>query len=154
MLISSQPIKADVLFIHGILGAAFKTWRQKDRIVAEEKKEADSTDDYTECWPKVKNLTNPSFNYCGVLWITKKCLSMFLLLQWNEIFGKTIDIGHFSLLFIYCVLFYWQSWLAADCPNLRVLSVEYDSHLSDWMAKCPAENQRWGICSFYTSIGV
>jgi len=35
-----------------------------------------------------------------------------------------------------------QSWLAADCPNLRVLSVEYDSHLSDWKAKCPAENQR------------
>ena len=35
-----------------------------------------------------------------------------------------------------------QSWLAADCPHLRVLSVEYDSHLSDWKAKCPAENQR------------
>uniref|UniRef100_A0AAQ6A365 Protein SERAC1 n=1 Tax=Amphiprion ocellaris TaxID=80972 RepID=A0AAQ6A365_AMPOC len=82
----NQPIKADVLFIHGILGAAFKTWRQKDRVTLEEKRGAESRDDYTECWPK--------------------------------------------------------SWLAADCPNLRVLSVEYDSHLSDWMAKCPAENQR------------
>ncbi|XP_056219269.1 protein SERAC1 isoform X1 [Seriola aureovittata] len=82
----NQQIKADVLFIHGILGAAFKTWRQKDRNTLEEEKEAESRDDYTECWPK--------------------------------------------------------SWLAADCPNLRVLSVEYDSHLSDWMAKCPAENQR------------
>ncbi|KAM6906007.1 protein SERAC1 [Lycodopsis pacificus] len=82
----NQPIKADVLFIHGILGAAFKTWRQKDRDVSEEEKEAESREDYTECWPK--------------------------------------------------------SWLAADCPNLRVLSVEYDSHLSDWMAKCPAEKQR------------
>ncbi|CAN9507916.1 unnamed protein product [Ophioblennius macclurei] len=84
----NQPIKADVLFIHGILGAAFKTWRQKDPSVSEEEKETetDSKDDYAECWPK--------------------------------------------------------SWLAADCPNLRVLSVEYDSHLSDWMAKCPAENQR------------
>ncbi|XP_063758049.1 protein SERAC1 isoform X2 [Eleginops maclovinus] len=81
---SNQTIKADVLFIHGILGAAFKTWRQKDRNGSEE--EAESKDDYTECWPK--------------------------------------------------------SWLAADCPNLRVLSVEYDSHLSDWMAKCPVENQR------------
>ncbi|XP_068580786.1 protein SERAC1 [Cebidichthys violaceus] len=82
----NQPIKADVLFIHGILGAAFKTWRQKDRDASEEEEEAESREDYTECWPK--------------------------------------------------------SWLAADCPNLRVLSVEYDSHLSDWMAKCPAENQR------------
>ncbi|XP_026175167.1 protein SERAC1 isoform X2 [Mastacembelus armatus] len=84
---SDQPIKADVLFIHGILGAAFKTWRQKDRnTLDEEKEEEESRDNYTECWPK--------------------------------------------------------SWLAADCPNLRVLSVEYDSHLSDWMAKCPVENQR------------
>ncbi|XP_056284719.1 protein SERAC1 [Pseudoliparis swirei] len=81
----NQPIKADVLFIHGILGAAFKTWRQKDRDMLEEEKETEGREDYTECWPK--------------------------------------------------------SWLAADCPNLRVLSVEYDSHLSDWMAKCPAENQ-------------
>uniref|UniRef100_A0A672Z668 Protein SERAC1 n=1 Tax=Sphaeramia orbicularis TaxID=375764 RepID=A0A672Z668_9TELE len=82
---NKQPIKADVLFIHGILGAAFKTWRQKDRSILEEG-DNESSDDYTECWPK--------------------------------------------------------SWLAADCPNLRILSVEYDSHLSDWMSKCPAENQR------------
>ncbi|KAG7275367.1 hypothetical protein CRUP_007923 [Coryphaenoides rupestris] len=81
---SDQPIKADVLFVHGLLGAAFKTWRQKDCDGSKE--EAGSREDYTECWPK--------------------------------------------------------SWLAADCPNLRVLSVEYDSHLSDWKAKCPAENQR------------
>lgn len=80
---SSQPIKADILFVHGLLGAAFKTWRQKDCDGSEEKREED---DYTECWPK--------------------------------------------------------SWLAADCPSVRILSVEYDSHLSDWRAKCPAENQR------------
>lgn len=53
----SQPVKADVLFIHGILGAAFKTWRQKDRITSEEKDETGSTENYTECWPKVKKST-------------------------------------------------------------------------------------------------
>uniref|UniRef100_A0A3P9IWQ3 Protein SERAC1 n=1 Tax=Oryzias latipes TaxID=8090 RepID=A0A3P9IWQ3_ORYLA len=83
---NGQPVKADVLFIHGILGAAFKTWRQKDSSLQQEETEMESRSDYTECWPK--------------------------------------------------------SWLAEDCPNLRVLSVEYDSHLSDWMSKCPAENQR------------
>ncbi|XP_061900552.1 protein SERAC1 isoform X2 [Entelurus aequoreus] len=86
-----QPIKADVLFIHGVLGAAFKTWRQKDKSVLDEENTKDGRDDYTECWPK--------------------------------------------------------SWLAADCPHLRVLSVEYDSHLSDWMAQCPAENQRKSLAS-------
>ncbi|KAK2864338.1 hypothetical protein Q7C36_003492 [Tachysurus vachellii] len=83
---TSQPIKADVLFVHGLLGAAFKTWRQKDCDLTEVQKSAGISEDYTECWPK--------------------------------------------------------SWLAADCPNLRVLSVDYDTHLSDWRAKCPAENQR------------
>ncbi|XP_036437907.1 protein SERAC1 isoform X1 [Colossoma macropomum] len=83
---TNQPIKADVLFVHGLLGAAFKTWRQKDCDLTEDEKSAGVQEDYTECWPK--------------------------------------------------------SWLAADCPNLRILSVEYDTHLSDWRAKCPAENQR------------
>ncbi|KAL2082209.1 hypothetical protein ACEWY4_022027 [Coilia grayii] len=100
---TSQPVKADVLFIHGLLGAAFKTWRQKDldpitvptAMQGRDNKDVDPNtdataargrDDYTECWPK--------------------------------------------------------SWLASDCPFLRVLSVEYDTHLSDWRAKCPAENQR------------
>uniref|UniRef100_A0A8C8GFQ1 Protein SERAC1 n=1 Tax=Oncorhynchus tshawytscha TaxID=74940 RepID=A0A8C8GFQ1_ONCTS len=86
---TSQPIKADVLFVHGLLGAAFKTWRQKDCDPTEEEKAAGVSEDYTECWPK--------------------------------------------------------SWLAADCPNLRVLSVEYDTHLSDWRAKCPVENQRMSL---------
>ncbi|KAL0967791.1 hypothetical protein UPYG_G00256990 [Umbra pygmaea] len=85
---TSQPIKADVLFIHGLLGAAFKTWRQKDcELTVKEK--AGAPEDYTQCWPK--------------------------------------------------------SWLAVDCPNLRILSVEYDTHLSDWRAKCPAENQRMSL---------
>uniref|UniRef100_A0A8C2KGF8 Protein SERAC1 n=1 Tax=Cyprinus carpio TaxID=7962 RepID=A0A8C2KGF8_CYPCA len=83
---TNQPIKADVLFVHGLLGAAFKTWRQKDLDETEDDKVEGVRKDYTECWPK--------------------------------------------------------SWLAADCPNLRILSVEYDTHLSDWKAKCPAENQR------------
>ncbi|MCJ8743977.1 hypothetical protein PDJAM_G00100890 [Pangasius djambal] len=83
---TSQPVKADVLFVHGLLGAAFKTWRQKDCDLTEVEKSAGIHEDYTECWPK--------------------------------------------------------SWLAADCPNLRILSVEYDTHLSDWRAKCPVENQR------------
>lgn len=82
----NQPIKADVLFVHGILGAAFKTWRQKDRSILTEEDDTENNNDYTECWPK--------------------------------------------------------SWLASDCPNIRVLSVEYDTHLSDWKSKCPAENQR------------
>lgn len=50
----SQPIKADVLFIHGLMGAAFKTWRQQDSDqVLTEKVSGDETR-YTTCWPKVR----------------------------------------------------------------------------------------------------
>lgn len=48
----SQPVKADVLFVHGLLGAAFKTWRQQDRDQPLDESTSQE-DDYTECWPKV-----------------------------------------------------------------------------------------------------
>uniref|UniRef100_A0A4X2LSH2 Protein SERAC1 n=1 Tax=Vombatus ursinus TaxID=29139 RepID=A0A4X2LSH2_VOMUR len=81
---TSQPIKADVLFIHGLMGAAFKTWRQQDCDKLEIGKASDE-ECYTQCWPK--------------------------------------------------------TWLARDCPALRIISVEYDTNLSDWRAKCPVERK-------------
>ncbi|XP_046526369.1 protein SERAC1 isoform X2 [Equus quagga] len=83
---TSQPIKADVLFIHGLMGAAFKTWRQQD---AEQQGPTDEASEdearHTTCWPK--------------------------------------------------------TWLARDCPALRIISVEYDTSLSDWRARCPMERK-------------
>ncbi|XP_075780643.1 protein SERAC1 isoform X2 [Pelodiscus sinensis] len=86
---SSQPIKADVLFIHGLLGAAFKTWRQQDIIQPLDEQVSEGEEVYSECWPK--------------------------------------------------------TWLASDCPSLRIISVEYDTHLSDWKTKCPIEDHRKSI---------
>ncbi|NP_001125425.2 protein SERAC1 [Pongo abelii] len=82
---TSQPIKADVLFIHGLMGAAFKTWRQQDSEQAVIEKPMEDEDRYTTCWPK--------------------------------------------------------TWLAKDCPALRIISVEYDTSLSDWRARCPMERK-------------
>ncbi|NWR85479.1 SRAC1 protein, partial [Furnarius figulus] len=86
---SSQPIRADILFVHGLLGAAFKTWRQQDIDRHLDKKTSEGEDAYSQCWPK--------------------------------------------------------TWLASDCPSLRIISVEYDTHLSDWKAKCPVEAHRKSI---------
>ncbi|XP_024407767.2 protein SERAC1 isoform X1 [Desmodus rotundus] len=82
---TSQPIKADVLFIHGLMGAAFKTWRQQDSDEGLVEKVSEDESRYTTCWP--------------------------------------------------------QSWLAGDCPALRIISVEYDTSLSDWRARCPMERK-------------
>nr|XP_054484569.1 protein SERAC1 isoform X2 [Agelaius phoeniceus]XP_054484570.1 protein SERAC1 isoform X2 [Agelaius phoeniceus] len=86
---SSQPVRADILFVHGLLGAAFKTWRQQDIDRHLDRKASEGEEEYTQCWPK--------------------------------------------------------TWLATDCPSLRIISVEYDTHLSDWKAKCPVEAQRESI---------
>jgi len=80
---TSQPIKADVLFIHGLMGAAFKTWRQQDSEQVLTDKILEDEARYTTCWPK--------------------------------------------------------TWLARDCPALRIISVEYDTSLSDWRTRCPME---------------
>lgn len=88
-MLISQPIRADILFIHGLLGAAFKTWRQQDIDRHLDKKASEKEEDYIQCWPK--------------------------------------------------------TWLASDCPSLRIISVEYDTHLSDWKAKCPVEAHRKSI---------
>ncbi|XP_023613964.1 protein SERAC1 isoform X4 [Myotis lucifugus] len=34
-----------------------------------------------------------------------------------------------------------KTWLAKDCPALRIISVEYDTSLSDWRARCPTERK-------------
>ncbi|XP_022376695.1 protein SERAC1 isoform X4 [Enhydra lutris kenyoni] len=82
---TSQPIKADVLFIHGLMGAAFKTWRQQDSEQVLTEKILEDEARYTTCWPK--------------------------------------------------------TWLARDCPALRIISVEYDTSLSDWRTRCPVERK-------------
>ncbi|XP_021247271.1 protein SERAC1 isoform X4 [Numida meleagris] len=86
---SSQPVRADILFVHGLLGAAFKTWRQQDIDQPLDKKASEVQEEYSQCWPK--------------------------------------------------------TWLASDCPALRIISVEYDTRLSDWKAKCPVEPHRTSI---------
>lgn len=69
----SFSIDADVVFVHGLRGGPFMTWRQQE--------EKDVKNSGTDCWPK--------------------------------------------------------SWLVGDIPNVRVLMLEYDTSLSNWVAQCP-----------------
>uniref|UniRef100_A0A8C4NIS0 Protein SERAC1 n=1 Tax=Eptatretus burgeri TaxID=7764 RepID=A0A8C4NIS0_EPTBU len=75
----------DILFVHGLLGAAFKTWRLRDPE-ASVHLSGGKYRDVSQCWPK--------------------------------------------------------SWLGEDCPENRVLSVEYDTRLSDWFPECPSDSYK------------
>uniref|UniRef100_UPI00358F4D30 protein SERAC1 isoform X12 n=1 Tax=Myxine glutinosa TaxID=7769 RepID=UPI00358F4D30 len=81
--ITTLNTTGDVLFVHGLLGAAFKTWRLRDPE-ASVHLSGGKYRDVSQCWPK--------------------------------------------------------SWLGEDCPENRVLSVEYDTRLSDWFLECPADS--------------
>ncbi|GAB6023326.1 Serine active site containing protein 1 [Chamberlinius hualienensis] len=69
----------DVVFIHGLLGGAFKTWRQKDLDI----KFSDNS--YTHCWPR--------------------------------------------------------DWLANDLPQIRVILIDYETHLTEWNSHCPHNSE-------------
>uniref|UniRef100_H2YVV1 Protein SERAC1 n=1 Tax=Ciona savignyi TaxID=51511 RepID=H2YVV1_CIOSA len=73
--------EADIVFIHGLMGGAFYSWRQQDG--------ASGSENATDCWP--------------------------------------------------------EEWLPRDLPGCRVMCVEYDTNLSDWMNRCPHEPERHTI---------
>lgn len=71
---NDKPV-ADIVFVHGMLGGAFYTWRQRDCV--KEKR--------TDCWPK--------------------------------------------------------DWFPEDLPQCRVMSMEYDTALTEWRSICPYESE-------------
>ena len=90
----SQPIKADVLFIHGLMGAAFKTWRQQDseRVLLENS--LVDEDRYTTCWPKVRS-HGCDCHPCSSTGTadTALCLSLLVLCHWDFSCAALLSLG-------------------------------------------------------------
>ncbi|RZF47551.1 hypothetical protein LSTR_LSTR009087 [Laodelphax striatellus] len=80
----------DVIFVHGLLGSALSTWRQRekgsntlpitDKLVSNYLEDEEHPEYVTTCWP--------------------------------------------------------QDWLSKDYPRARILSIDYNSRLSDWQVCC------------------
>ncbi|XP_071506492.1 protein SERAC1-like [Diadema antillarum] len=101
---SREPILADVVFVHGLNGGAFYTWRQ-GKPTAEGPLLGRLQPAPTE--EKVDGQENPE---------NKK--------------------------FVWC----WpKSWLAKDCPHMRIVTVSYDTQITDWASKCPFEGEKHSL---------
>ena len=74
----SSELEFDIIFIHGLQGGVFKTWRQSDSMI--------QTSDYTECWPK--SWLAKDFPKCRILAINYQTF----LSNWNIVCGQAYTL--------------------------------------------------------------
>ena len=120
---SSRQTGVDIVFVHGLLGGPAFTWRQEPPLSDSSKKYGAHAEipQHSSRQDKINNAAssdNTAVNSQSQGSQTPK--------------GNLIN--HDQVAYSKC----WpKDWLAKDCPNVRILTIEYDTSLSDWAPKCP-----------------
>nr|CAD7198721.1 unnamed protein product [Timema douglasi] len=147
------PAHMDVVFIHGLLGGVFITWRQRDNTTCTLVGSVTNHDDGQALATDKASSSDSSIKaYLEVMDEVKEEEWESLLEDYELVMADCPqganeqgsgpfclrDRHHCAPLASVC----WpRDWLPKDCPNLRVIGVNYDTAISSWAPLCPQEQE-------------
>lgn len=113
------PYDCDIVFVHGLLGSVFKTWRQDEPTRANQVPNEE----------QIENSQPDSSK--SALWS-----------RWMRSIGNANEELKIKLNSIGCYTRCWpRDWLAPDLGSVRVLALNYQTHLSDWLTEHPIQHK-------------
>ncbi|CAG7786190.1 unnamed protein product, partial [Allacma fusca] len=143
-----EQLDVDIVFVHGLLGGAFRTWRREDKkpVVRVSLKPGEPyKPSKVRAWlegftPVSKGDPNYNEKKPGTQIVKERPPSSRM---WSN--GKWIVTDE-----CHCVEYEsrpagasqcWpRDWLPKDIENARILAVDFDSFVSHWTKVCPVEN--------------